>query len=128
MKTRIAAFTVLLLVFAAISVAADDPFVGTREVVSSTGNGKEIPPPSFLPGVRPGVMHCIYSPNGYFMVLVAATNSRQKQNPVPEDQWTKEDWQRRYQGTDAAFGTYSVAGDKLTRRGLSWVDPGSSPA
>ena len=128
MKTRLFLLTVLVLALAAAVLAADNPLVGTWEVVSSTRDGKEIPPPSFLPGVRPGIMHCIYSPDGYFMVLVSAANRRQNKTPVPEDQWTKEDWQRRYQGTDAAFGTYSVAGDKVTRRALSWMDPGSSPA
>ena len=50
---------------------------------------------------------------------------RRPQITTPQAQWTKEDWQARYQGVYGQYGTYSVSGDKLTLKAVSAMAPES---
>ena len=118
-------FVVALFVFT-FPAFAQNPLVGTWDLVSTTLDGKQASPPaSSSDCIQPGVTRQIYSADGFYIVLSIPKGRTQPTNP--RDQWTKDDWQKLYGGVSVGvwgnFGTYSVSGDKLTRRTTAAVNP-----
>jgi hypothetical protein len=107
------AFVVLAV---GVPAFAQNPLVGTWESVSNTSDGRPVPPPQLSDGIKAGVRHWIYSPDGFYMTLVVPKD-RPRTTTTP-DQFSKEDWQKMFEGVAATYGIYSVAEDKLTRKSL----------
>jgi hypothetical protein len=99
-----------------------NPLVGTWEMVSITVDGKEQPLPApRANGIQAGIVHWVFTTDGCYINLNIPKG--RPQITTPQDQWTKEDWQNRYQGVTGQFGTYSISGDKLTQRPMSAMNP-----
>jgi hypothetical protein len=117
---------VLAVVFLAVAVSAvpafaQNPLVGTWDSVSRTVDGKEVPPATRADGIQPGVSRYTYTADGFYVALTIPKG--RPQITTPQAQWTKEDWQGRYQGVSGQYGTYSVSGDKVTFKQVSAMAP-----
>jgi hypothetical protein len=117
MRLRVAALAVILafpsLVSSALAQSAD-PVAGAWELVSAknlkTGEMQQLTTPP---------LHVVYR-DGHYVQFAAAAN-RTKGN-TPRAEMTKEQLVERY-NLQGQYGTYRVAGNKLTRRTISAALP-----
>jgi anti-sigma28 factor (negative regulator of flagellin synthesis) len=114
MRFRVLSFVGLLLLPVAVSAQSKDPVAGAWEQLSSknvtTGESQQLQTPP---------LHLIYS-NGHYVQFTAAAK-RAKGN-TPREQMTKEQLVERY-NLQGQYGTYQVAGNKLTRKIISAASP-----
>jgi hypothetical protein len=117
MKLRLVAWA-LILVFPLLSSSAfaqaADPVAGAWEQVSS----KNVKTGAMQPMLTPP-LHVVYS-GGHYVQFTAAAN-RAKGN-TPRADMTKEQLVERY-NLQGQYGTYRVAGSKLTRKTISAAAP-----
>lgn len=113
MKLRLAAITLALIPITAFAQGRD-PVAGAWEEVSvkdvKTGKMQQL---------NPAPLHVIFS-DGYYVQFRAATGRSKIQTPRTE--MTKEQLAER-SNLAGQYGTYRVAGNKLTRRIVSAADP-----
>jgi len=121
MRRLVPAVVFLAVAVSAVPAFAQNPLVGTWEAVSLTVDGKETLPATRADGIQPGIVRIIYSADGIYMSL--GLPKGRPQTTTPQAQWTKEDWQGRFQGVTGQYGTYSVSGDKLTSKPMSAMNP-----
>jgi hypothetical protein len=107
-------FTLLLIVQAA-GAQSPNPLVGAWERISMTDAQGAIVPqvPAFL----------IFSGSGHFAQTVTPAGRPKLNTPLQD--MTREQLLARFQGLEARFGTYTVAGNKLTRKNIAHVNPGA---
>lgn len=114
MNTRVLVLVGVMLLPVNALAQAKDPIAGAWEQVSSknltTGESQQ-------PATPP--LHLIYS-DGHYVQFTAAAN-RAKGN-TPRAQMTKEQLIERY-NVQGQYGTYRVAGSKLTRKIISAAAP-----
>jgi hypothetical protein len=63
----------------------------------------------------------IFSADGFFSQTAIPAGRKKVDKPV--DQLTKEELVERFQRLEVRRGTYTITGNKLTRRNISHVDP-----
>lgn len=114
MNTRVLVLVGVMLLPVNALAQAKDPVAGAWEQVSSKNlTTGESQPPATPP------LHLIYS-DGHYVQFTAAAN-RAKGN-TPRAQMTKEQLIERY-NLQGQYGTYRVAGSKLTRKIISAAAP-----
>jgi len=121
MKRHVVGSIVLSLLFLSIPAFAQNPLVGTWEAFGTVDGKETVPPAPDVNGIQQGVQHWMFSADGFYVML--RINKGRPQTTTPQDQWTKEDWQKQYKGTFAQYGTYSISGDTLTTRLISAMNP-----
>jgi len=95
--------------------------VGTWEATSQTMNGREVKVPwETTGGKQQGAVRVIYTAEGHYMTVRVPTGRPLEK---PDAERTAQDWVAQYQGLAAQYGTYTVSGDRLTRRIVSAVRP-----
>lgn len=92
---------------------SDKRLVGTWERTSLMMDGKNVPPPA------PEII--LLGEDGWFSHTQLPKN-RERINK-PGDQWTKEDYLKAYTNVEASRGTYTVEGNKFTRKVVAAIDP-----
>jgi hypothetical protein len=96
---------------------AQDPnrVVGAWERISLTDAKGVVakPVPAFL----------IFSASGHFAQTVTPAGRPKVNKPLQD--MTREELLARFQGLTARFGIYTVAGNKLTRKSITHVNPGA---
>ena len=117
----IIALTCMLASFSAGNSAASAPnqktVVGTWERVSyKDAEGKAI---------EDRLLHAylIFSADGHFSQTLLPPGRDKIRKPLKE--MTKEELLNRFDGVVALYGTYTIAGDKLTRTMITNIDPNS---
>jgi hypothetical protein len=107
-------FTFLLIVQVA-GAQNPNPLVGAWERISMTDAqgavAKQIP--AFV----------IFSASGHFSQTVTPAGRPKINKPLPD--MTREELLARFQGLGSRYGTYTVAGNKLTRKSIAHVNPGA---
>lgn len=116
-----AAFIVLAVVTTcvfwspALNAQGQNALVGAWERVSlKNADGAVTQPPA-------AAAFLIFTADGFFSQTAIPTGRKKLDKPV--DQMTKEELAERFQRLEARRGTYTVAGNKLTRRNVSHGDP-----
>jgi hypothetical protein len=104
-----------LLVSHAAAAQAPNRLVGAWERVAMTdARGVAAKPePAFL----------LFSADGHFAQTVTPSGRPKSDKPLQD--MTREELLARFQGLQARFGAYTVAGDRLTRRNIAHVNPGA---
>lgn len=117
MRRRLAVSALVLafpLLWSSAFAQSTDPVAGAWEQVSTkdlkTGETRQVPAPA---------LHVVYS-GGHYVQFAAAAN-RAKGN-TQRAEMTKEQLVERY-NVQGQYGTYRVAGSKLTRKTISAVAP-----
>ena len=67
------------------------------------------------------VAFAIYSANGYYAQIAIPTGRPTVEKPLSE--MTREELLARFQRVTAVRGTYTVSGDRLTRKGIATLNP-----
>lgn len=109
------ALPILVLAHAGVAGAQSSPLTGAWERVSlrdSSGTILQPPAPAAF---------AIYSASGYFSQTAIPTGRPTIDKPLTD--MTKEELLVRFQGVSAVRGTYTIAGNRLTRKGLSNINP-----
>lgn len=105
----------LLLAHAGIAAAQSSPLTGAWERVSLRDSAGTILQP---PGAA---AFAIYSANGHFSQIAIPTGRPISDKPLTD--MTKEELLVRFQGASASRGTYTISGNRLTRKSLSNLNP-----
>ena len=116
--TCVIAITIMLAALLAVSSTASAPnqkaFVGTWERFSSKdpeGKPRETVRTSFL----------LFSADGHYSQTTLPAGREKLNKPLNE--MTKEELLHRFDGVGAGYGTYAIAGDQLTRKSITDVNP-----
>jgi len=115
MKKMMQFVAMILFVFSAAAWAQQDPLIGTWERFSlKNAQGAVTQPPS-------APAFAIFTSNNYFSITAIPAGRKKIDKPLAE--LTKEELLDRFQNLNARRGTYSVSGNRLTRKDVSRVDP-----
>jgi hypothetical protein len=104
---------VFLLIVQSAAAQTPNPVVGAWERISMTDARGEVAKqePAFL----------LFSASGHFAQTVTPAGRPKINKPLQD--MTKEELLARFQGLSARFGTYTIAGDKLTRKNVAHISP-----
>lgn len=89
------------------------PLVGTWQRTSLTADGKPAP--------QPAALVLILGEDGWFSETQLPTGRKSPGKPM--EQYAADDYVKSFAGVAAARGTYSVSGNRLTRKIVAGVDP-----
>ena len=109
------ALPILVLALTGVACARSSPLTGAWERVSlrdSTGTTLQPPAPAAF---------AIYSAHGYFSQTAIPTGRPTIDKPLTD--MTREDLLARFQRVSASRGIYTISGNRLTRKGLSNINP-----
>lgn len=104
-----------LLVVPNASAQNANPIVGAWERISMTN--------AQGPVTDPVTAFVMFSASGHFTQTVMPAGRSKLNKPLQD--MTKEELLARFQGVAARFGTYTVAGNKLTRKNIAHINPGA---
>jgi hypothetical protein len=109
------AISLLVLVHTGLAGAQSSPLTGAWERVSlrdSAGAIRQPPAPAAF---------AIYSANGYFSQTGIPTGRPSSDKPLAD--MTKEELLARFERVGATRGTYTISGNRLTRKSIAHLDP-----
>jgi hypothetical protein len=115
MRTRFAVIVGLFLISAVVLAQGRDPFAGAWEAL----DGKNLTTGQVVPAPNPA-LHVIAA-NGQYVQFAAGAN-RQKVTTAVADM-TRDQLADRYRGVQGQYGTYRIAGSKITRHIVSAANP-----
>jgi hypothetical protein len=113
MRTKVLSTLGALLIVQAVSAQGSNQLVGTWERVSIT-NDQGV-------ATQQSPAFVIFSANGHFSQTVVPANRPKVNKPVQE--MTRDELLARFQGAQARRGTYTIQGNRLTRKDVTNADP-----